>query len=82
MAIVFLMTLIAVSVPFVVNSQAIPSTRRFNAFGELVTLLVSHTFILFNMVSVEDNFTVGYWVIGVIALYCFICFALIMKNVF
>jgi len=32
------------------------------------------------MVSIEDNFIIGYWAIGIVALYCAICFLIILVG--
>lgn len=47
-------------------------------FSETITLFIAHSFIMFNMVSVEDNFTVGYWCVAAVGTYCAICFIIIL----
>ena len=49
-------------------------------FNEWATLIVAQFFIVFNMVSVEDNFMVGYVVIGIIGAYCGVIFLIIIWN--
>lgn len=53
-------SLASLSLPYIINSRRDPGERRMHTFNEWITLLVAHSFIMFNMVSVEDNFFIGY----------------------
>ena len=45
-------------------------------------MMTTYCFITFNIVSVEENFTLGYATIGIVGLYIFVCLLVILKNVF
>ena len=53
MIMIFASILLSFMIPYIVESQQLASTRRINSFGEFITLFVAHSFIMFNMVSVE-----------------------------
>lgn len=82
MTMVFAVMIFQIAIPFLVESRKLPADRRLVTFGESTTLFVAHTFIMFNMVSVEDNFTVGYWVITIVGFYCLVNFIIIFRSVF
>ena len=60
----------------------VPSERRLILYSEVTVLFISHFFIMFNMVSVKDNFTLGFVVIGIIAGYCGFFFLIIVRNLY
>lgn len=51
------------------DSYKLPSMRRGQTLNESVVLIVSYMFIIFSMVTIEHNFTVGYVSIGILAVY-------------
>lgn len=55
---------------------------RMRVFAEMSILVTSNLFLTFNIVSVEDNFTLGYVAVGVVALYVFISLLVILKDLF
>lgn len=65
---------------YILGSRTNPGERYMHNFNEWATLIVAQFFIVFNMVSVEDNFMVGYVVIGIIGAYCGVIFLIIIWN--
>ena len=79
---VFVILIIHTAIPFLVQSQQSSSDRQLFTFNEMQTLFIAHTFIIFNMVSLEDNFLLGYWLIIIVAVYCLCNFLLILRYTF
>ena len=67
-----LSTAIAGFLPYIIHSYSGFGERRVNMINEVLTLFSCYTFITFNIVTVETNFTLGYFVISILAGYMFI----------
>ena len=64
-----LSTAIAGCLPYIVLSYRGFGERKINMINEILTLFSCYAFITFNIVSVETNFTLGYFVIFVLGGY-------------
>ena len=62
-------TLLAALLPYWINAFTRKKTSKKNAVNELLTLFSCYAFITFNIVTVEVNFTLGYFTIGVLGSY-------------
>ena len=49
--------------------------------GEITTLITIDFFLIFRVVTVEDNFILGYATIGFIAVYILVCTAYILWDI-
>ena len=49
--------------------------------GEITTLITIDFFLIFRVVTVEDNFILGYATIGSIAVYVLVCTAYILWDI-
>lgn len=54
---------------------------NFQTVGEITTLITIDFFLIFRVVTVEDNFVLGYATIGFIAFYVLVCAAYIMWDI-
>ena len=54
---------------------------KIRVFSELCILLTSDCFLIFNMVSVEENFVLGYVSVGVVGLFLLISMLIVVINV-
>lgn len=82
MTAIFVSTLIVMIITFTTGSLANqPGKRRLQIFAEISILVTSDCFLSFNIVSVEDNFTLGFATIGVIGVYVFVCLVFILHKV-
>lgn len=59
-----------------------PFTKRMQTFSEIVVLYVCHLFFLFNVVTVEQNYLLGYLPIGVVALYLLVSLLFILRKIY
>jgi len=59
-----------------------PFTKRMQTFSEIVVLYVCHLFFLFNVVTVEQNYLLGYLVIGVVAFYLLVSLGFILRKIY
>ena len=55
---------------------------RLRVFAEMSILVTTNCFLAFNIVSVEDNFVLGYVTISVVGFYVFISMLIMLKNLF
>ena len=78
---IFAATILQIAIPYIVDSKFEASDRRMATFSETITLFIAHSFIMFNMVSVEDNFTIGYWAVAAVGTFCVVCFIIILIGV-
>ena len=62
-------TLLAALLPYLINAFTRKKTIKKNAVNEMLTLFSCYAFITFNIVTVEVNFTLGYFTIGVLGSY-------------
>ena len=62
-------TLLAALLPYLINAFTRKKTSKKNAVNELLTLFSCYAFITFNIVTVEVNFTLGYFTIGILGSY-------------
>ena len=69
MAQIMLSTAIAGCLPYIIYSYSGYRERRVNMINEILTLLSCYAFITFNIVTVETNFTLGYFVIFILGGY-------------
>ena len=79
---IWFVTITQIILSYAVEARKIASERRLNLYSEMTVLFVSHFFIIFNMVSIEENFFIGYMVIGFIAAYCGLFFLIILKDLY
>ena len=77
MALCFIAIIVASSLH---RTEALNSSGeiRMETFTELIILQCAHCFLCFNVVSVEDNFKMGYIVIGLLGIYALVCIGLIL----
>ena len=80
--IVFGLSLIVLLNPIVNESHLHLHERRSQTLAELLFIFTASMFVIFRMLKVEDNFTVGYVPIVVFGVYLFLSFAVIFKNMF
>ena len=69
MAQIMLSTGIGAILPYMIYAISEQRDRRTNALNELLTLFSCYAFTTFNIISVDDNFQVGYLVISVLGAY-------------
>ena len=67
--------------PYLIDSTT-GKTRQMNNFSEIVVLITIYCFISMNIVSVEQNFKVGYVAIGIVSFYVFIRFLVIAREIY
>ena len=72
MAQIMLSCAIAAILPYVIDSLEEARERRTNSMSEILTLFTCYAFTTFNIISVDDNFQVGYLVVGVLSAYMLI----------
>ena len=65
---------------FSIKSLALAYERRVQTFTEMTIMMTTLCFMAFNIVSVEDNFSLGYYTISIIGTYISICALLIIAN--
>ena len=68
--------------PYLLQSFKKQSKRQSNSFSELIVAITIYFFIVFNMVSVEDNFTVGYVAIVCVSLYILVSLLATSRQVY
>lgn len=68
--------------PYLLQSFKSTAKRRSNSFSECVVAITIYCFIVFNMVSVEDNFILGYFTIGFVSLYILISLLTISRQTY
>ena len=69
MAQIMLSTAIAGFLPYMIHSYGGFGERRINMINEILTLFSCYCFITFNIVTLETNFTLGYFVIFILGGY-------------
>ena len=75
-------SILSVVVAYWTNAHLIPSRRRLGVFNELVILNISYSFLIFNMIDVETNFSVGYVPIAGIGFYIFVSLLVIIARTY
>ena len=78
MAQIMLSCAIAAILPYVIYSLAEARERRTNAMSELLTLFTCYAFTTVNIISVDDNFQVGYLVVGVLSAYMLVVILVVL----
>ena len=69
MAQIMLSTAIAGFLPYMIHSYGGFGERRINMINEILTLFSCYCFITFNIVTLETNFSLGYFVIFILGGY-------------
>ena len=64
--------LFAAILPYLLLSFKERSEYKKTMMNEIITLLCCYTFVTFNIVSVEGNFQLGYFLIGFLSMYILI----------
>lgn len=72
MAQIMMSTLLAALLPYLIGAFHRYKKARKNSITELLTLFSCYAFTTFNIVVVEVNFQLGYFVIGVLGTYILI----------
>ena len=72
--------LLVLCLPFVIKSLVDKQELLLQTISEVCIMISTFCFIAFNIVSVEDNFTLGYFTIGVTGVYISICALIILRN--
>ena len=67
--------------PYLIDSSN-GKTRQMNNFSEIVVLITIYCFVSMNIVSVEQNFMVGYVAIGIVSFYILIRFLIIAREIY
>ena len=77
-----LITLTAALIPHLFQTfKSKTITLKFTGF-EVVILLLTYCFLAFNIVSMDINFSMGYFAIGVLGIYIASCMLFVLKKVF
>ena len=63
------MTLVVVVLPNLIDSFKNSSDRQLLTFNEMIFLQISYYFVIFNIVSSESNFIMGYVPIGILSVF-------------
>ena len=82
MMIVMASSILSVVVAYWTNAHLIASRRRLGVFNEMVILNISYSFLIFNMIDVETNFSVGYVPIAGIGIYILVSLIVIIVQTY
>ena len=77
---VFLMTLLVALANYQFEVFKRADVRKNETFNETIVLLVSYTFIIFNVVTIEQNFMIGYVSMGITSLYMGMSLLIMLYN--
>ena len=74
------LNLFVIMITIITNSLESKSMLLLQTFGELSTLAMIDFFLIFRVVSIEENFVLGYATIIFIAVYIAICLVFILWS--
>ena len=77
MVILLLTNLLVLVVTYTTDSLVSKYERRLQTLSEFTIMVTTYCFFSFNIVTVKHNFSLGYFTIGVVGFYIFICAVLI-----
>ena len=80
MMLLILLNLFVIIITYSTRSLASKSMLNLQTVGEITTLITVDFFLIFRVVTVEDNWVLGYSTIGFIAIYVVVCTAYILWD--
>ena len=72
MTLVWVQIIVQILIVYEMRAFKAKQESRMLIFGDLIVLLVSYFFLVFNMVEVEENFIAGYATISITGFYIFV----------